>query len=214
MTKAIIFDMDGVLTDNSPVHAESFVLFCERHGVAMTIEDLMPYFGMGNEEIIPAVFKRDMDRAEIDALAEEKEVIYREIFEERIAPMEGLIPLLKGLKERGVKIALGSSGMKKNVDFVMQKCNIEGYFDAMAYGDLLTKAKPDPEVFLLAAKLINIDPSECLVFEDSFAGVKAARAAGMKVVVLATTYKKEQHEDYDLIIDDFREVNADQILAL
>lgn len=213
MKKAVIFDMDGVLVDNSHIHTESFIIFCERHGVPMSADILHPYFGMGNDEIIPTVFGREMSKEEINALADEKEEIYREIFASRIKPLDGLVDLLKELKSQGVKIAVGSSGMKKNVDYVLEKCGITEYFDAISNGDMISKAKPDPEVFVLAAKLLNEKPENCVVFEDSFAGVKAARAAGMKVIALTTTYTKEEHKDYDGIIDDFTQIDAKATLA-
>lgn len=212
MKKAVIFDMDGVLVDNSNIHLESFIIFCKKHQIEMSAEILAPYFGMGNEEIIPGVFGREMSEEEINALAEEKEEIYREIFSERIKPVDGLVQRLKELKEKGIKIAVGSSGMEKNVNFVLDKCNIRPYFDAIANGDMVSNAKPDPEVFLLSAKLLGVDPKDCVVFEDSFAGVKAARSAGMKVIALTTTYARELHKDFDYIIDDFTQIDLKSIL--
>lgn len=212
MKKAVIFDMDGVLVDNSNIHLESFIIFCKKHQIEMSAEILAPYFGMGNEEIIPGVFGRTMSEDEINELAEEKEAIYREIFSDRIKPLNGLVQKLEELKERGIKIAVGSSGMEKNVNFVLEKCGIRLFFDAIANGDMISNAKPNPEVFLLAAKLLDVAPEDCIVFEDSFAGVKAARSAGMKVITLTTTYARELHKDYDQIIDDFTQINVDEIL--
>lgn len=214
MKKAVIFDMDGVLVDNSSIHFEAFVIFCKRHGIEMTTDALKPYFGMGNDEIIPGLFGRKIETEELNKLAEEKEEIYRDIFAERIKPMAGLIDMLEALKAKGVKIAVGSSGNTPNVNFVISKCNIASYFDAIANGDMISNAKPDPEVFLLAAKMLDTKPEDCVVFEDSFAGIAAARSAGMSVVALTTTYTREEHKDYDLIIDDFTQVSAQQVLEL
>lgn len=213
MKKAVIFDMDGVLVDNSSIHLESFIIFCKKHKIEMNEEILKPYFGMGNDEIIPAIFGREMDKEEIDRLADEKEEVYRDIFIARIKPHKGLVAMLDALKERGVKIAVGSSGISKNVNFVLEKCGISSYFDAIANGDMIKNAKPDPEVFLLASKLMGIEPKDCVVFEDSFAGVKAARSAGMKVIALTTTYSKDEHKDYDYIIDDFTQIDVDSVLS-
>lgn len=213
MIKAVIFDMDGVLVDNSPVHTESFIIFCKRYGIELTSDALLPYFGMGNDEIMPGIFGREMDKEEIDRLADEKEQVYREIFENRIKPHTGLVEILQELKSRGVKLAVGSSGIEKNVNFVLEKCGIASYFDAIANGDMISHAKPDPEVFLLAAKLLGERPEDCVVFEDSFAGVKAANAAGMKVIALTTTYPREQHTNCDGIIDDFTQISVDDLLS-
>lgn len=214
MKKAVIFDMDGVLVDNSEIHVEAFVIFCQRYGINMAHDALKTFFGMGNDEIIPAVLGREIGAEELAALADEKEALYREIFASRIAPMAGLVDMLEGLKQRGVKIAVGSSGSQQNVDFVLSKCGIAPYFDAIANGDMITRAKPDPEVFLLAASLLGVAPEDCVVFEDSFAGIKAARTAGMGVVAVSTTYTREEHGDYDAIIDDFTQISVDEVLGV
>lgn len=214
MIKAVIFDMDGVLVDNSKIHFEAFVVFCKRHGVDISADALKPYFGMGNDEIIPAVLSREIEPSELKALADEKEIIYRDIFASTIKPLDGLVDMLRGLKDMGVKIAVGSSGNTDNVNFVLEKCGIASYFDAIANGDMITRAKPDPEVFLLAAKLLGIEPESCLVFEDSFAGIKAARSAGMAAIAVATTYTRDEHKDYDAIIDDFTQINSEQVISI
>ena len=211
MIKGVIFDMDGVLVDNRDIHIEAFVIFCRRYGLDMNTDRLMPLFGMGNEDIMTAIFGHPLPAEDVERYSQEKEAIYREIFAERIEPVAGLVDLLAGLKERGVKIAVGSSGMRANVDFVLEKCGIREYFDAIADGDHVTRAKPDPEVFLLAASMLGLSGGECLVFEDSFAGIAAARAAGARVIALATTFPRERHYDYDMIIDDFTQIDASVI---
>lgn len=211
MKKAVIFDMDGVLVDNSPIHKESFNIFGQKHGLGNI--DITEYFGMGNEEILPKIFGREMNSQEVKELSLEKEAIYREIYSKTIAPLPGLLDTLKALNERGIKLAVGSSGITPNVEFVLESCGIKEYFNVIANGDMITIAKPDPEVFLLAAKMLDIAPEDCVVFEDSFAGIKAARSANMKVVAVATTYPKEEHKDYDYLIDDFTQITIEEIIA-
>ncbi len=215
MIKAVIFDMDGVLVDNRDVHIESFLQWCSLHGVSMNREKVLSYFGMSNDEIFPAVLGRDdLTKEELYNFGQEKEEIYREKFASEIAPTKGLVDMLDGLKELGIKMAVGSSGMRKNVDFVLEKCGIGDYFEAVVDGDQLTRAKPDPEVFLKAAERLGVAPSETLVFEDSFAGIAAARAAGMKVVALATTFPREQHTDHDALVDDFSQITPQRVISL
>lgn len=214
MIKGVIFDMDGTLVDNKDVHIESFIMFCKKHGMEVEADDLQFLFGLGNDEIMPRVFSREMTPKEIRDLSEEKEQIYRQIYSDTIEPIKGLIPLMKSIKKAGLKAAIGSSGIEKNVDFVVQKCELESYFDLCVNGDMVKVAKPAPDIFLLALKMMGIEPSECVIFEDSFAGVEAARAAGCKVVVLATTHDRSKHTDYDILIDDFTEIDVDQIVNL
>ena len=109
------------------------------------------------------------------ALAEEKESIYREIYAPEIVPMPGLTDLLQRLRDAGIRCAVGSSGYKPNVDFVLEKCRIEPYFDARISGDMVSRCKPDPEIYLTAAAALGLTAAECVVFEDAPAGIEAAR---------------------------------------
>lgn len=218
MIEAVIFDMDGVLVDNRDIHIDAFVRFCKRHGIDFRGDDLLAHFGKGNDEIIPEILPADIvNKYGLDALADEKEQIYREIFEESIEPTRGLVAFLKDLEACGIKCAVGSSGQKNNVDFVLDKCGIAPYFTAIVNGDMVTRCKPDPEIFLTAAKLMGVNPENCLVIEDAFAGIEAAHAAGMKVIALSTTYSVEQLEkdaEFDLLLPDFTSLTADKILSL
>lgn len=208
MKKAVIFDMDGVLVDNRDIHIEAFEVLCNKHGLNFDREKILRSFGQLNEQIFEALLgKGALSPEKIEEYGIEKEEICREIFAKKIKPTNGLTELLKGLKRRGVKIAVGSSGPLKNVQFVLDRCGIAEYFDAIANGDMVSKGKPDPEVFLLAAKLLGEEPEDCLVFEDAFVGIEAARRAGMNVVALATTFPKEILSGYDMVISDFTEID-------
>ena len=206
MRRGVIFDMDGVLVDNRDMHIEAFVILCKKYGVDLSKEKLFSVFGMGNEEILPIVLPKELiEKRGIHPLAEEKEAIYREIFERTIAPTPGLVPFLHALRAEGFRTAVGSSGMAANVRFVLEKCGIADCFDAIVNGDMVTHCKPDPEIFLTASRLMDVPPAECVVIEDSFAGIEAARRAGMAVIAMATTFPKERLSatDNDMIVPDF-----------
>lgn len=214
MKRAVIFDMDGVLVDNRDVHIESFKVFCERNNHPFSLEKLMSMFGMNNREIMPQLLPELTAERGIERMSDEKEAIYREIYSATIQPVAGLVDFIKELKHAGFLIAVGSSGNNDNVNFVLERCGIAQYFDAIANGDMITKGKPDPEVFLLAAELLKVEPQDCVVIEDSFAGIEAARRAGMKVIALATTSPRDAHSDYDFIADDFTTINVNLINKL
>lgn len=214
MIKGVIFDMDGVLVDNRDVHVEAFQAWCVKHNISLAKDFLVGFFGMGNEDIFRQVLNDpELPLDVIKRYSAEKEAIYRDMFAATIKPTPGLIAVLEELKAAGIKIAVGSSGMRHNVEFVLRACGIEHYFDAIADGDMITHAKPDPEVFLLAASLLGLKPEECFVFEDSYAGIEAARAAGMRVGVLATTFARDTHTDFDFLIDDFTQIRAKEFLG-
>ncbi len=210
--------MDGVLVDNRDAHVEAFREFCRRNGIELAEDKLMEIFGRGNDEIIPALFDRGLVESRgVQSLASEKEAVYREIYASSIEPVKGLTTFLEGLKTAGYKIAVGSSGCSENVGFVLEKCDIVGCFDAIVNGEMVTHCKPDPEIFLLAARLLGITPDECLVFEDSFSGIEAACRAGMQVVAVATTFTRAEltaRIPGITVIDDFTQVAPEYLAAI
>jgi len=210
MKKAAIFDMDGTLVANSPVHIRAFEIFCARYGVTDWREKLANGFGMGNDDIMRLVMPEEVIREKgLAALADEKEAIYREIYAPDIRPVEGLKELLERLRAAGIPCAVGSSGCKANVDFVLDSCAIRPYFDAAISGDMVSRCKPDPEIYLTAAAALGLPAAECVVFEDAPAGIEAARRAGAgHIVALATTLDRAAlaQTDADRVIDDFRDI--------
>ena len=218
MIKGVIFDMDGVLVNNMAVHFEAFAAMAERYNLkAEEGVDFSHLNGRGNDDIINALFPKELVALKgVADLAEEKEALYREIYAPKIQPQRGLGALLQELHNSGIICAVGSSGPKANVDFVLEKCHIEPYFSVRISGDMVTRCKPDPEIFITAAEKLGLKPEECLVFEDALAGVAAARAAGMKVVTLTTTHTLAQLKQAapDLIVEDFEGLTIDKLLAL
>ena len=194
MKKAALFDMDGTLVDNTPAHIRAFSIFCDRYGVTDWAEKLSGVYGMGNDDIMGRILPEEVIREKgLAALAAEKEAIYREIYAPEIRPVEGLRELLGRLRTAGVRCAVGSSGCRANVDFVLERCGIGDFFDARISGDTVTRCKPDPEIYLRAAAALGADPADCVVFEDALAGIESARRAGAgRIVALATTLTREQ----------------------
>lgn len=211
MKKAALFDMDGTLVDNTPAHIRAFEIFCDRYGVCNWKERLSQGFGMGNDDIMRLILPEEVIASRgLQALADEKEAIYREIYAPEIRPVAGLRDLLLRLRALGIRCAVGSSGCRANVDFVLERCGIAGFFDARISGDAVTRCKPDPEIYLKAAEALDVTPGECIVFEDAKAGIEAARRAGAgRIVALATTLPRETllaEADADRIVDDFTQV--------
>lgn len=217
MLKGVLFDMDGVLVNNLEIHRQAFAEFFRRYGVERTFDELSRVFGKGNDDIMGELMPADVvERVGIRQLGYEKEAIYREIYAPIITPQPGLLAFLAECESEGLRSAVGSSGYKANVDFVLDKCNIRRYFEATVAGDEVTRCKPDPEIYLTAAAKLCLDACECIVFEDAEAGIEAAKRAGMKVVALATTFDREflATTDADMIIGDFRDISVEQLRTL
>lgn len=218
MIKAALFDMDGTLVDNTPYHIRAFEIFCERYGVDGWRERLSRGFGMGNDDIMRLILPEETIRAKgCDALGAEKEAIYREIYAPEVRPVEGLSELLDRLHEAGIRCAVGSSGCKANVDFVLDKCGIAAAFDTCVCGDMVRHCKPDPEIYLTAARALGVEPGECIVFEDAPAGFEAARRAGAgRIVALATTLPVDalnREKQIDAVVPSFRWLLGGRILS-
>lgn len=217
MIRAALFDMDGTLVANTPYHIRAFALFCQRYGVRDWEAKLASVFGMGNDDILRLIMPEEVVREKgVDALAEEKEAIYREIYAPDIRPVEGLAGLLEKLNAAGIRCAVGSSGCKTNVDFVLEKCAVARWFDARISGDMVDRCKPDPEIYLKAAAALGVTPAECVVFEDARAGFEAARRAGAgRIVALATTLSRaelEREEGLFGIVDRFSDLDLETLL--
>ena len=200
--------MDGTLVDNIKVHFQAFAEMGRRYNItAENDSDFSQLNGRGAEDIITAIFPAWLiEQKGIEGLAREKEEVYREIYAPTIRPTEGLVAFLERLRAEGIVCAVGSSGPRENVDFVLEKCGIKEYFDVLISGNMVTRCKPDPEIFLTAAARLGLQPEECVVFEDAVSGIAAAKAAGMKVVAVTTTHTAEQltaHIAPDLIVENF-----------
>ena len=211
--RAALFDMDGTLVDNSDVHVRAFEIFCNRYGVRDWQERLSNAFGRGSDDIMRMLLPEEIIQEKgLQALGDEKEAIYREIYAPTIEPVAGLHSLLELLKSAGIRCAVGSSGCKQNVDFVLDKCQIGDYFEARISGDLVSRCKPEPEIYLTAAKALGVKIEECIIFEDARAGFEAARRAGAGLVVgIATTLTKETIEAEnlaDLVVEDFTQITS------
>ncbi|MBQ5395133.1 MAG: HAD family phosphatase [Alistipes sp.] len=211
--KAAIFDMDGTLVDNSAVHVRAFELFCNRYGVKDWRTKLERAFGMGSDDIMRMLLPEEVIRERgLQALGDEKEEIYRTIYAPEIAPVKGLKELLELLRGAGIRCAVGSSGCRQNVEFVLSSCKIEEYFEVKVSGDMVSRCKPEPEIYLTAAKALGVKPEECIIFEDARAGFEAARRAGAgSIVAIATTLPSEvilNEQLADVVVEDFSEITT------
>lgn len=186
--KAVLFDMDGVLVDSYDAHLESWLAMAQEQGQSFTRADFDLVFGRTSFEIIAELWKgAKLSREEMAQMDDRKEALFREILKGKFPAMPGAKELIVSLDEAGFQLAVGSSGPPENIEFVLNKLGVKNYFGAIVTGKDVTRGKPDPEVFLTAAKKVGVDPSRCVVVEDAPAGVAAAHAGGMRCVGMAST---------------------------
>lgn len=188
---AVIFDMDGTMVDNHNYHKKAWMEFCRRHGVNLSERDFKEKIsGRKNKEILITIFGKDISSNKVTRYANEKETIYRRIYAPDIKEVRGLKRFINSLKDKKIKVAVATTAPEANRKFVIKSLALEGIFDLILGEEDVTYGKPSPEVYLKTAKKLQVDVSGCLVFEDSPAGIEAARSTGMKVVGLLTGYDR------------------------
>lgn len=196
--RACIFDLDGTLVDNMPIHAEAFAVFAGRHGLPpLTPADRRALDGKRNSEIFPVIFQRPLTRDEWMAYENEKEGVYREISRGRLSAVPGLDRLLAGLARHGIAVAIATSAPRANVDHSLRELGLEPLAPHVVRGDEVPNGKPAPDVFLEAARRLGVAPGDCLAFEDAPMGLVAARAAGMRMVAMATSFPADELARHD-----------------
>lgn len=212
--KACIFDMDGVVIDNKEFHIEAWRKYSGMLGFRFNYHEVKSWFGATNEVILRILYGDKLTIAEMKSMGEQKESIYRELYEKSISPLKGLLDFIEDIRKAGLKTGLATSAPNSNVRFVMDKTGLRESFDTIVDASMITNGKPDPEIFLKAAMNLKVEPECIVVFEDSFHGIRAAKDAGMKVIGLATTHEAAEIKDTDLIIRDFTEINISKLKEL
>ena len=165
-------------------------------------------------ETLRRLFGNEYDEAGLQQLLNEKEEYYRKIYAPYLAPINGLENFLTELKDAGIKMAIASSATVADIDFILDKIPIRQDFEAIIDGSRVSKGKPNPQIFLKAAQDMKARPEDCVVFEDSLAGIKAANAAGMKVVGITTGHSAAQLQPSNLVIDDYTTLTVQKLAAL
>ncbi|MBA7597583.1 Phosphorylated carbohydrates phosphatase [subsurface metagenome] len=212
--EAVIWDMDGVLADTAPHHLHAWQEIFSKRGVKFTEADFKRGFGIRNDAIIRNILGEQVTKDEIEAIAQEKEKTFRRIIGQNIRPLPGAVKLLQALDKHGVRMAIASSTTIENIRLIIGGMDIENCFKAVVTGHDVTEGKPSPQVFLLAAKRLGAEPENCIVVEDSVAGVVAAKSAGMYCVAVTNTHPREKLKEADLIVDTLEAVSVKDILKL
>lgn len=213
--QCVIFDMDGVICHTNPHHVKAFEAFFTNYQVPYKEEEFEEHlYGKHNGYIMRHFFKRPITGDELLKLEDEKESMFREIYKDKVETIPHYLKFLDELKSRNFKTAVATSAPRANLDLIISALNIAGKMDSMMSSEDVNAHKPNPEVYLKSAERVGVDPSDCIVFEDSFSGVTAALHAGMKVVGVLSTHTKEQLPPCDFYIKDYSEVNVDKVLEL
>lgn len=213
MIKGIIFDMDGVVVDNHQYHFKAWMAFSEKYKFPLNAQIYRDKFnGKTNADLFKMIFGDIADEM-ARKYADEKEGMYKKLYAADMKAHTGLLDFLDYLKKQRIKIALGTSAPTENVDFTLDGLKLRHYFEVIVDGPQVSKGKPDPQVYQLCAFKLGLAPKDCVVFEDSLAGLESGERAGCKIVGVATSHEAyELKPKTDLIIHDFTE--ARKVLSL
>jgi beta-phosphoglucomutase len=209
----VIFDVDGVLVDSYAAHFESWQQLGRELGVTMSEEQFVATFGRKSHEIIvefwPHLAASDQQVRRID---DRKEELFREIIAADFPAMDGAVELIDALAAAGFALAVGSSGPPENVGLVLDRLGRRNRFAAVVTGRDVTRGKPNPQVFAIAAERLGLPPARCVVVEDAPAGVAAAKAAGAQCLGLASTgHDPAALAAADRVVRSLRDVNVEDV---
>ena len=185
--------MDGVLVDSYHAHLESWQTLAAEQGRFFTEDEFARTFGRTTRDIIESLWGGSPAEADdIERMDRRKEELFRHLVARQFPAMDGARELIRALHDSGFRLAVGSSGPPENVDLVLEHLEARDLFDAVVNGRDVTRGKPDPQVFLIAAVRLGLMPGRCVVVEDAPAGIEAATRAGMASVALLSTGRKPE----------------------
>ena len=212
--KAALFDLDGVLVRTDRFHYQAWKIISDEEDIYFDSEINHQLRGVSRMQSLAIILKRakrEYSQLEKETLCERKNQVFKKLIA-TLNPADwlaGSTKLLKDLQDKGVKLALCSSS--KNARTILEKLGGKDFFDAIVDGYDITRTKPDPEIFLLAAERLGVEPAECVVFEDAESGIEAAKRAGMGCVGVGNSNRLSRA---DTVVENLTEITAEQILRL
>jgi beta-phosphoglucomutase family hydrolase len=210
----VIFDLDGVIVESEDAHIEAEKQMFLKYGVVISAEELHTYTGTTAKAMFTTLIAKYGLKTTFDEMNRQKEKVLLRLLAEDAEPTKGVLSLIRELKRRGVRLAVGSSSTRRLVDFVLKKLGIASMFDCVIAAEDVEHSKPDPETFLKAAAELGVRPDECLVIEDAELGVEAAKRAAMKCVGYHNPHSGNQDlSKANIEIDDFSKMDIDEMLA-
>jgi beta-phosphoglucomutase family hydrolase len=192
--------MDGVLVDTAEFHFQAWSQALSEHGIPFTRKLFTATFGMNNASILSSVLGQPPAPELLAEISDRKEELFRQAVRGHVQPLPGVLAWLERLRAAGLRQAIASSAPPANIDALVDELGLRHYFDIIVSGFDLP-GKPDPAVFLKAARLIGVPPERCVVVEDAIAGVEAARRAGMKCIAVTTTNPAHELSGADVVVE-------------
>jgi beta-phosphoglucomutase len=204
--KAVIWDLDGVLADTTEAHFRSWVTALAEWEVPLDRPTFNSTFGMNNRDTLTYILGRPPEPMELGTIAGRKEHLFRLQYQQLPSVVAGSSQLLEALNQEHWLQALASSAPMANINLIIDLLHIRSWFSAILSCESIPAGKPDPSLFLQAAKELEVLPDCCIVVEDAPAGVEAAHRAGIKCIAVASTRSRQELELADIVVDELNEL--------
>jgi HAD superfamily hydrolase (TIGR01509 family) len=214
MRHAVIFDMDGVISDTERLHVEVEQEMLARYGIDPGLLEGGRYAAMSDREFFPAIFGDHGIAADIEALIAEKRRALLSYPAGAVTAIPGALELIRALRRLPLRLAVASASAPEFIEHVLGALGVREDFDAVASADEVARGKPEPDVFLLVAQRLHVPPETCVVIEDGLRGMIAARRAGMRCVALAPHGDDGQPLPADLVVRDLRGLTPHLLLGV
>ncbi len=212
MIKAVLFDMDGVLSDSEPHHVRAFRELFRRHGIILTNKDTSTIFGKLDEDIIRDLCKNKKIKCDVKKWYwEKRKIVVSYLKKSRIPSFPDAIALVKRVAKH-FKIGVGTSSSHEEIDIVLKRLGIKRHFDVILGREDVRFHKPHPEIYLKLARRLRVKPSECVVIEDSIYGVEAAKRAKMKCIAVLNSFPASKLKKADLVVKSLNDKRVRSLL--
>ncbi|MDU0370969.1 HAD family hydrolase [Hymenobacter endophyticus] len=212
---ALIFDMDGVLIDNTPEQAKAFQLLFRDLGLTTNARKLLRRLnGMPATNILKAVFTNPVPEKQLKEYAAQREFLYRVLYWNKRREVAGLTRFLQAARAAGFKIGLGTGSATDTIEYIIDHLDLRRYFDVIVGKDDVDKGKPHGETYTVTARQLGVLPERCVVLEDAILGEQAAYRAGMHCIGVTTNLKATDFQAPLLTIPDFAQLTPQRILEL
>ncbi|HEX8507794.1 MAG TPA: HAD-IA family hydrolase [Hymenobacter sp.] len=215
MTPTLIFDMDGVLVDNTPVQARAFQLLFRDLGLTTNARQLLRRLnGMPATNILKTVFRHPVPDKQLKEYASQREFLYRTLYWNKRRAMPGLVAFLEAARAAGFQIGLGTGSPPETISYIVDHLDLRQYFDAVVGKEDVDKGKPHADTFSVAAAKLGARPEDCIVFEDAVLGEQAAYKAGMRCVAIGSSLKEKDFQSPLAYLKDFTGFTPKRLLEL
>jgi beta-phosphoglucomutase family hydrolase len=199
---AVIFDMDGTLIDSTEADYLAWKRTFADYGIELTYPDYFPLLGKRSSDVATSVLHLNEEKA-AEALQKKADYFTEIITQNGINTIPHALDFVAAVRARKLKIALATSSRKSKMKLVLERTGLLPFFDVLVSGDEVINGKPAPDIFLMAAERLGVEPAGCLVVEDAVNGVLAAKRAGMQCLAITTTHAADQLHDADMVVDSF-----------